>query len=351
MRKPAELSVEDFDYALPPERIAQRPAEKRADARLLIAPIEGGPFDHQRYNALPELVKGDELFVLNDTRVVPARLFGHKDTGGRVEFLVLGEEGKRPGVIRAMGRASKAIRRGMTIHVGAHCLSVEEALGEGIYLLNLPESAGDLWRFLDAEGELPLPPYIERDNGPDSADQKRYQTVFAAHPGSVAAPTAGLHFTPELLADLEGRGCKSAHVTLHVGPGTFLPVRAGSLDAHQMHSERYLVSEEACSSITQAKAEGRQIVAVGTTATRTLEGVAAAAGELVAGQGETRLFIRPGFDFKLVDQLLTNFHLPRSTLLMLVSALLGRERTLATYAEALEKGYRFYSYGDGMWAK
>lgn len=343
--------AEDFDYVLPPEHIAQRPAPERQSAKLLIADISGAPFAHHQYGALPDLVRGDELFVLNDTRVVPARLFGHKPTGGRVELLVLGEESGRAGHIRAMGRASKAIRVGTSIEVGDHHLTVSEVLGGGLYVLTLPESAGPLWGFLDAHGELPLPPYIARDEGPDADDKARYQTVFAEHPGSVAAPTAGLHFTPELLTQLEAKGCETARVTLHVGPGTFLPVRADSLDAHEMHAERYAVSESACETIRTARAEGRPVVAVGTTVTRTLESVAAAHGALVPGSGETRLFIRPGWHFEVVDQLLTNFHLPRSTLLMLVSALLGRDRTMAAYAEALAAGYRFYSYGDGMWAR
>ena len=343
--------AEDFDYVLPPEQIAQRPAPERQDAKLLIASKVSDGFAHHQYSALPDLVRGDELFVLNDTRVVPARLFGHKPTGGRVELLVLGSEDKRPGVVRAMGRASKPIRKGTEIDVGGHPLKVEETLGGGLYLIGLPESAGGLWSFLDAHGELPLPPYITRSEGPDADDKARYQTVFAEHPGSVAAPTAGLHFTPELLAQLKARGCETARVTLHVGPGTFLPVRADSLDAHEMHAERYVVTDEACETIRAARAQGRPIVAVGTTVTRTLEGVFAAHGELVAGQGETRLFIRPGWRFEVVDQLLTNFHLPRSTLLMLVSALLGKERTMAAYAEALSRGYRFYSYGDGMWVR
>ena len=343
--------VEDFDYHLPPEQIAQRPAAQRPDARLLTAGIAGGPFGHHRYAALPELVRGDELFVLNDTRVVPARLFGHKPTGGKVELLVLGEERGHARTIRVMGRASKAIRVGTTIEVGGHVLEVTGVLGGGLYLVGLPEGVGDLWAFLERHGSLPLPPYITRDAGPDASDKERYQTVFATQPGSVAAPTAGLHFTPELLEALTSRGCQTTRVTLHVGPGTFLPVRAASLADHEMHAERYAVSPEACETIHLARREGRAIVAVGTTVTRTLEGVFHAHGALVPGEGETRLFIRPGWRFEVVDQLLTNFHLPRSTLLMLVSALLGKERTLAAYAEALSKGYRFYSYGDGMWAR
>lgn len=338
--------VEDFDYDLPPEQIAQRPAAERAAARLLVTHRGDDALTHSHYAALPDLVRGDELFVLNDTRVVPARLLGHKPTGGRVELLVMGPEA--PGLVRAMGRASKPIRVGTQVEVAGHVLTVREVLGDGVYLVALP---GDLWAFLEAHGEVPLPPYITREAGPDAEDTARYQTVFAEHPGSVAAPTAGLHFTPELLEALRDRGCETTTVTLHVGPGTFLPVRGDSLAEHRMHAERYAVSEDACAAIREARAAGRPVVAVGTTVTRTLEGIAAMHGELVPGAGETSVFIRPGWRFLVVDQLLTNFHLPRSTLLMLVSALLGREQTLGAYAAAVAAGYRFYSYGDGMWIR
>jgi S-adenosylmethionine:tRNA ribosyltransferase-isomerase len=341
--------VEDFDYELPPELIAQRPAAERADARLLIANRSDGALSQSRYADLPELVRGDELIVLNDTRVVPARLLGHKSTGGKVELLVMGPAG--PGLVRAMGRASKPIREGTRVEVGGHELTVREVCGDGVYAVALPESAGELWSFLEAHGEVPLPPYITRADGPDAEDVTRYQTVFAAHRGSVAAPTAGLHFTPALLDALRARGCETATVTLHVGPGTFLPVRGDSVAGHRMHSERYAVSEATCAAVRSARAEGRPVLAVGTTVVRTLEGVVAAHGELVPGEGETSVFIRPGWRFEVVDQLLTNFHLPRSTLLMLVSALLGRERTLRAYAGAVVAGYRFYSYGDGMWVR
>jgi len=357
----AKDCVEDFDYHLPPGQIAQRPAPERTEARLLVANRKGDDLSHTRYAALPELVRGDELFVLNDTRVVPARLLGHKSTGGRVELLVMGPAG--PGLVRAMGRASKPIREGTRVDVAGHELTVREVLGDGVYLVALP-SAGlpaegrekddadhhsSLWAFLNAHGEVPLPPYITREAGPDADDVARYQTVFAERPGSVAAPTAGLHFTPGLLDALRARGCETATVTLHVGPGTFLPVRGDSLADHRMHAERYEVSEATCAAIHKARASGRPVVAVGTTVTRTLEGIVAAHGELVPGGGETSVFIRPGWRFGVVDELLTNFHLPRSTLLMLVSAFMGRERALGAYAEAIEAGYRFYSYGDGMW--
>ena len=349
MIPPSPDDVAAYDYDLPPEQIAQRPSDTRESARLLISDRTRGGLTHHIYGALPELVRGDELIVLNDTRVVPARLFGHKPTGGKVELLVMAPIG--PGLIRAMGRASKPIREGTSIDIGGHTLTVHAREGEGVYQVALPESVGDLWTFLDAHGQVPLPPYISREQGPDTADLARYQTVFAEHPGSVAAPTAGLHFTPELLSALRARGCDTARVTLHVGPGTFLPVRGDSLDAHRMHAERYAISEATCEAITSARAEGRPILAVGTTVVRTLEGVVADKGALIPGTGETAIFIRPGWRFEVVDQLLTNFHLPRSTLLMLVSALLGHSQTMATYAAAVKAGYRFYSYGDGMWVR
>ncbi len=346
-----ELSLGDFEYDLPTSRIAQRPAATREGARLLVVPRDDAPLCHAVYQSLPELVRGDELLVLNDTRVVPARVWGNKPTGGRVELLVTGIDPERPDRVIVMGRASKALRAGTPVAVGDHWLTVTDVLGEGRYRVALPEGQTDIWAFLDTHGQVPLPPYIVREEGPDARDVERYQTVFAEHPGSVAAPTAGLHFTPALLAALRRRGCSVATVTLHVGPGTFRPVRTGRLADHPMHGERFAISEEAALAIRAARTDGRPVLAVGTTVVRTLEGVAAAHGEVVSMAGETAIFIRPGWRFRVVDQLLTNFHLPRSTLLMLVSALLGHARTMSVYATAVREGYRFYSYGDGMWVR
>ncbi len=314
----------------------------------------GAPWD-EAIARLPELVRGDELLVLNDTRVVRARLRGQKSTGGRAELLVLSALGDREGGlarVRALGRANKPLRPGtrLTLDSGASA-KVEAALGDGHLEVQLEVGDDGLWPFLERHGELPLPPYIERASGPTAADQERYQTVFAAHDGSVAAPTAGLHLTEALLAALRERGCGVTFVTLHVGPGTFRPVRSDTLDGHQMHHEAFAVSEEAAASIRQARASRRPILAVGTTVVRTLEAAALGGDGLVACEGSTDLFIRPGHRFRVVDQLLTNFHLPRSTLLMLVAALCGHERLLSAYAAAVERGYRFYSYGDAMWIR
>lgn len=334
--------------------MAQCPTERREQARLLWLEGAAAPRDEQ-IARLPELIRGDELLVMNDTRVVRARLRGRKSTGGRVELLVLAPEAIEGATttVHAMGRANKPLRPGTTVQLdrGGQAV-VEDVLGEGHLSVRLATGGIPLWDYLERHGELPLPPYIERPDGPTEADRARYQTVFAAHEGSVAAPTAGLHLTEELLAALRSRGCETAFVTLHVGPGTFRPVRAETLDGHRMHSERYSVSAETARTVRAARAAGRPIVAVGTTTVRTLEAAAAAGGgELIATEGDTDLFIRPGFEFKVVDQLLTNFHLPRSTLLMLVAALTGRERLLDAYALAVDRGYRFYSYGDAMWIR
>lgn len=346
-----DLRLADFHFDLPTRAIAQAPAERREDARLLVLSRTTDARADRRVAALAELVRGDELFVFNDTRVVPARLQGQKPTGGAVELLVLeglaADAEGRAGV-RAMGRASKALREGTRVHVADHVLALTERLGAGVYELRLPPGLS-VEALLEAHGALPLPPYIERAGGPTEADARRYQTVYARHAGAVAAPTAGLHFTEPLLDALVARGAELAFVTLHVGPGTFLPVRTERVADHRMHSERYTIDAEVAGQIRAARAAGRPVVAVGTTVVRTLEGAAAAhGGQVAAGSGTTDIFIRPGFEFRVVDQLFTNFHLPGSTLLMLVSAFCGRERVLAAYRHALDSGYRFYSYGDAM---
>jgi len=301
---------------------------------------------------LADRLRGDELLVFNDTRVVRARLRGHKDSGGRVELLALGPapDGRS---FTAMAKTSKPLRPGGSVLLGADvALRVVAAHGAGRYTVALPDGTADLWSLLEAHGELPLPPYIERPQGPLPADAERYQTVFARHPGAVAAPTAGLHFSEALLERLAARGCETARVTLHVGPGTFLPVRAERVAEHTMHAERYVIDADAADAIARARAAGRPILAVGTTVVRALEASAERHhGEVVAEAAETAIFIRPGRPLRVVDQLVTNFHLPGSTLLMLVSAFVGRERVLAAYQEAVARGYRFYSYGDGMWIR
>ena len=344
-----DSQITDFHYELPSESIAQVPADRRDQARLLIVDRERTEHSHHVYADLPNHVRGDELFVFNDTRVVPARLRAKKETGGRVELLVTGPDPERPGAMLALGRSSKPLRAGARVFL-EDGLELE-ILGRhdgGAVSVAFPE---DVWGLLETHGELPLPPYIERPQGPTVEDRERYQTVFADHRGSSAAPTAGLHFTHELLDALTERGCELARVTLHVGPGTFQPVRCERIEDHVMHHESYEISEVSAEQIRRARAAGRPVVAVGTTVVRTLESVARAHGEVVADSGSTDLFIRPGFSLQVVDQLLTNFHLPGSTLLMLVSAFAGRDRIMNAYEDALASGYRFFSYGDGMWIR
>jgi len=340
------MQVADYDYHLPEELIAQAPVTPRDASRLLVLPAAGA-VEHRAFGDLPRLLREGDLLVFNDTRVIPARLLGVKEeTGGKVEMLLVDPiGGDLPCRWRAIGKAGKAIRAGARLRFGELGAVVERVEGEGFYALRLDREGAELEAALAAVGRLPLPPYIRRD--PDAADAERYQTVFAHRPGSAAAPTAGLHFTPELLAALEASGVRRVAVTLHVGPGTFLPVRGDSLEGHRMHEERYDVPERAVEAFEACRARGGRVVAVGTTSVRTLES-AFRSGRLHAGAGRTSLFVRPGHAFGAVDLLVTNFHLPRSTLLMLVCALGGRERVLAAYEEAIACRYRFFSYGDAM---
>lgn len=340
------MQLSDFDYRLPEELIAQAPVSPRDASRLLVLPPAGG-LEHRAFADLPELLREDDLLVFNDTRVIPARLLGVREgTGGKVEMLLVDPMGgELPRRWRAIGKASKPLRAGSRLRFGDLGAVVERAEGEGFYELLLDREGPELEAALARAGRLPLPPYIRRE--PTAEDAERYQTVFACRPGSAAAPTAGLHFTPGILARLEARGVARVAVTLHVGPGTFLPVRGDSLDGHRMHQERFEVSEAAAQAVEACRARGGRVVAVGTTAIRTLES-AFRDGRLHPGRGKTSLFIRPGYTFGVVNVLVTNFHLPRSTLLMLVCALGGRERVLAAYAEAISCRYRFFSYGDAM---
>jgi S-adenosylmethionine:tRNA ribosyltransferase-isomerase len=352
------VALADYDYPLPPGSIAQVPLTERDASRLLVLDRRSGGLTHHVYSELPELLRPGDLLVLNDTRVVPARLVGHKRaTGGRAELLLVhpvdGTEVRRAlGATTqgqrwlCLGQASKGLKPGAALDFpdGLHAV-VEAALPEGELHVAF-SGAGTLAERLASAGQLPLPPYIERLT--TSEDSARYQTIYARVPGSVAAPTAGLHLTSRLLERLSGRGISTASVTLEIGPGTFLPVRSEDEGRHRMHPERFQISPTAATALLEARAEGRRVVAVGTTVVRTLEAAARSDGGLRAMEGETDLFLRPGAPFRVVDALLTNFHLPRSTLLMLVSAFAGREKVLAAYREAVERGYRFFSYGDAM---
>ncbi len=355
----AGARVSDYDYALPPERIAQHPTERRDDSRLLVVPPEG-PFRHRRFPDLEELLQEGDVLVVNESRVVPARLLGRKPTGARAEVLLVrplvDETAGAPGVppdVSSGARVWEALVRpggklgpGRRVVVGAG-LEVEilETLPSGNRVVRL-ESDVPVEEALERHGHMPLPPYIDRSD--EAADRERYQTVYARRPGSIAAPTAGLHFTSALLERIAAKGVQRAAVTLHVGIGTFRPVEGDDPEAHDMHAEWYSVSPEAAAAVQRARAAGGRVWAVGTTAVRTLEAAAARTGVLEPGSGDTRLFIRPPYRFRVVDALVTNFHLPRSTLLMLVAALAGYERTMDAYREAIGERYRFYSYGDAM---
>jgi S-adenosylmethionine:tRNA ribosyltransferase-isomerase len=336
------LKKSDFHYDLPPELIAQAPLPERSASRLLVVPPAPASFADAGIRDLPQLLQPGDLLVFNDTRVIPARLFGAKATGGRVEILI---ERLLPGnEARAQIGVSKSPRPGSRIALDAG--GEAEVLGrEGEFYrlrFHVPES---LEGWLLHAGRLPLPPYIHRD--PDTADDERYQTVFARETGAVAAPTAGLHFDQALLDALHARGIESGHVTLHVGAGTFQPVRVDELSEHRMHSEWLNVGAALVEQIRRTRAGGGRVVAVGTTVVRALES-ALRDGELQPFAGETSIFILPGYRIRSVDALLTNFHLPESTLLMLVSAFAGRQRIMAAYAHAIRERYRFFSYGDAM---
>lgn len=335
------LTLEDFDYTLPPELIAQAPLPERSGSRLLL--VDGGALSDRQFRDLPDLLASGDLLVFNDTRVLHARLYGTKESGGKVEVLVERPVGRHEAL--AQVRASKSPKPGSRLVLDGDLLV--EVLGrEGEFFhLRFPGEE-DLVVLLERHGRLPLPPYIERAAG--EADEGRYQTVYARQPGSVAAPTAGLHFDEAVLERIRAKGVETAYVTLHVGAGTFQPVRENDLSRHHMHRERYLIPEETVAAITACKARGGRVVCVGTTSLRALEGAARAAGELKAGGGETDLFILPGFSFQVADALVTNFHLPKSTLLMLVSAFAGLDTMRAAYAHAIRERYRFFSYGDAM---
>ena len=334
------FTTSDFDFALPPELIAQHPAPERSGSRLLdgsgAAPVD------RTFRDLPTLLREGDLLVFNDTQVVKARLFGEKPSGGKLELLI--ERVLPDGTVAAHMKVSKKPRAGTVLRMAGGFEA--ELLGRWpepqgpLFHLRL---SGDAYALMAAHGHVPLPPYVTHAD--TAEDESRYQTVFAKNPGAVAAPTAALHFDDALLAAIDARGARRACVTLHVGAGTFQPVKTESLADHVMHRERYHVPPETVQAIADCRARGGRVVAVGTTSVRTLESWAGS-GE---PSGETGIFITPGFDLKVVDALITNFHLPRSTLMMLVSAFAGYERVMALYAHAVQQRYRFFSYGDAMW--
>jgi len=342
------MDASQLDYTLPDDLIAQAPLPDRDGARLLCVERYGAALEQRMVRELPELL-APSLLVLNDTKVIPARVFGHKPSGGRVEFLLV-ERLTQAGECErwlALARTRKGLRRGMRLRTaGAELeLHVIALLGGGEVEVELAANGG-VEPALARIGQVPLPPYIRR--APTPADLERYQTVFASQPGAVAAPTAGLHLSQALLAALRARGHELAFVTLHVGPGTFAPLRASTLAGHRMHAERYTVPEPTALAIARARREGRQVLAVGTTVVRSLEASLNPAGEVEPSSGATSIFIYPPYRLRAIDALLTNFHLPRSTLLALVMAFAGEDTTRQAYSEAVAARYRFFSYGDAM---
>ncbi len=333
-----------FHYELPRELIATHPPARRGDSRLLVLDGPSGAIAHRRFPELLDQLCRDDLLVFNDTKVIRARLHGHKDSGGRIELLIE-RLLDHPQCALAHIRASKAPRPGTVLRFAADISATVTGRVADLHALRFAGSAG-VAEVLERIGEMPLPPYLER--AAEALDDERYQTVYARAPGAVAAPTAGLHFTPELMAELQDRGVAIGFVTLHVGAGTFRPVRSDDIRDHRMHAERVEVSARLCEQVAAARAAGGRVIAVGTTAVRSLETAAAATGEIRPFAGESALFIYPGYRFRVVDALVTNFHLPESSLLMLVCALAGHGVTMAAYRAAVAERYRFFSYGDAM---
>jgi S-adenosylmethionine:tRNA ribosyltransferase-isomerase len=341
------MNIADFDYELPPGAVAQEPAPERDASRLLHLDRRTGLSSHHVFRELPDLLKPGDLLVLNRSRVFPARLLGRRPTGGAAEVFLLRDLGEDRW--EAFVHPGRRLRPGDLVHVDENLTVVLESYGRGEdhrRLVQLRAGDGDVARALATAGRVPLPPYVQRPA--TDVDRERYQTVYARESGSVAAPTAGLHFTEALLRRLNERGLRTADIVLHVGPGTFKPVAVEDVCQHRVEPEPYFVPEETAQAVAETRARGGRVIAVGTTAARTLETVAEPEGRIRPGRGETSLVIVPGFEFRAVDALLTNFHLPRSSLLLLVAAFAGRERILAAYAEALRLGYRVYSYGDAM---
>jgi len=340
------MLVKDFNYYLPEGLIARYPATERDASRMMVLDRRTGEITDRLFKNISEYLEADDLLVLNDTRVIPARLFGHKATGGKVEIFLVRRENAESERWRCLMRSSKGMREG-------HCITLASGMSARVCGKLDPETwliefegmePFDVW--LEREGQMPLPPYLQREA--DAQDRRRYQTVFARSAGAVAAPTAGLHFTRTLLDELEKKGITTTYLTLHTGLGTFQPVRVEQVEDHQIHSERFRISAETAQAIRTTKERGGRVVAVGTTSARTLEYAANGKGWVEPGSGEADIFIYPGYTFKVVDALVTNFHLPESTLIMLVSAFAGKELVFKAYREAVERCYRFYSYGDAM---
>jgi S-adenosylmethionine:tRNA ribosyltransferase-isomerase len=346
------FSIEHYDYELPQELIAQEPPAKRGDSRLLRVDRSTGALTHHGFQELPALLEPGDLLVMNRSRVRPARLLGRRSGGGDAEILLVRK--RDADLWEAMVRPGRRLRPGSAVQIAPDFLvQLEEAKATGAdespgptRLVRLVASDGDADAAIQRHGHVPLPPYIDRPDRP--ADRERYQTVYAREPGSIAAPTAGLHFTPELLQTLRHRGVQLAELVLHVGPGTFRPMEAQDVRAHRVDPEVFSIPIETAAAVARARREGRRVIGVGTTTARALESAVAPDGHLRAGDGETALVIFPGHTFKVLDGLLTNFHLPRSSLLLLVSAFALRERVLAAYEQAVRQRYRFYSYGDAM---
>jgi S-adenosylmethionine:tRNA ribosyltransferase-isomerase len=332
----------DFSYELPAEQIARRPCAGRSDSRMLCVDTRYNTLHDLTFRDFPDQLRAGDLVVFNDTRVIPARLLGHKESGGKVEVMV--ERVRGSSRVLAHVRASKPPRPDTRLHLEDVLTARVAGREDDLFVLEF-ETGSDVLQLLERHGHVPLPPYIDRADEPD--DRERYQTIYANTPGAVAAPTAGLHFDEGVMQRLARQGIRTAYVTLHVGAGTFQPLRVDDLDEHVMHREYFEVSEETCEQIERTRSEGGRVVAVGTTVVRTLE-AAAVDGVPRPCSGETALFITPGYRFSVVDALLTNFHLPESTLLMLVCAFAGYRRTMDAYAHAIASGYRFYSYGDAM---
>lgn len=341
------MKREDFNYELPEELIAQDPLEDRSSSRLMVLDKETGKVEHHVFREVIEYLEPGDCLVINDTKVIPARLIGSKvGTDAKIEVLLL-KRGEND-VWETLVKPGKKAKPGTKISFGDGILvgEVTDVVEEGNRLIQFSYE-GIFEEILDRLGQMPLPPYITHQ----LEDKNRYQTVYAAHSGSAAAPTAGLHFTPELLKEIEEKGVNIAKITLHVGLGTFRPVKVDNILEHHMHSEFYMIDEEAAGKINQAKADGKRVIAVGTTSCRTIESAAKEDGTVEVSSGWTEIFIYPGYKFKILDCLITNFHLPESTLIMLVSALAGRDHVLAAYEEAVRERYRFFSFGDAMFIK